>query len=107
MNITDVLTMMMTRPGTYTVCRGAGVLVGYCLYFYHTKDPVRTIYIRDGARSLLRIMVPREYPLLMVNLTKLPGMREGIPFETSLVVELEVECNMEIGYVLTENAFDR
>jgi hypothetical protein len=52
------------------------------------------------------ILIPREYPLLMVNLTKLPGMSEGIPFETSLVLKLEEECNLEIGYVLGKNAFD-
>jgi hypothetical protein len=104
MIIPNITTAKVTRPGVYTLCEGVGSLAAYRAT--HTADHVQTIYFKDGATPLVTLMIPKNNPFQWVKLTKLPGRSEGIRFDTSLVVKLEEECNLELWYVLGENAFD-
>jgi hypothetical protein len=104
MIIPYITTAKVTRPGVYTLCEGVGWLAVYRAI--HTADHVQTIYFKDGATPLVTLMIPKSNPFQWIKLTKLPGMSEGIRFDTSLVVKLEEGCNLEIGYVLGKNAFD-
>jgi hypothetical protein len=104
MNIPYITTAKVTRPGVYTLCEGVGALLAYRVT--HVKDYAQTIYFKDGSTPLVTLMIPKDNPPQWVKLTKLRGRSEGIRFETSLVVKLEEECNLELWYVLGENAFD-
>ena len=104
MNIPYITTAKVTRPGVYTLCEGIGALLAYRIA--PAKDHVQTIYFKDGSSPLVTLFISKESQPQWVKLTKVPGMSEGIRFETSLVVKLEEGCNLEIGYVLGKNAFD-
>ncbi len=96
MDISKVLTAQVYHPGHYTLCKGAGVLLGCRVV--HNNAYTQTIFIKDGAKLLVTLIIPKNYPMLAVNLTKIPGREEGIPFETSLTVKLEDECELEVAY---------
>lgn len=92
------MTAQVYQPGNYTLCKGRGALLGYRVG--HNRDRIQTIYIKDGSKLLVTLMIPKNYPMLIVNLTRLPGREEGIPFETSLGVKLEEECELEVVFML-------
>lgn len=104
MIIPYIASARVTLPAVHTLCEGVGALLAYRVT--HASDHLQTIYFKDGSTPLVTLIIPKDNPPEWVKLTKLPGRSQGIPFKTSLVVKLEEACELEVWYVVGENAFD-
>lgn len=98
MIIPCITTAWVNTAGEQTLCVGSGALLAYRVR--HKKPGTQTIIFRDGRTRLMTIFIPQGFPAYQFKITKMPGRQDGIPFEHSLVVSVEEDCELEVWYAL-------